>query len=74
MLLRHTRSVHTVGMRFAIDVAFLTKRPRRRRHRRRCRRTGWRFLAAGGRSVLEAEAGAFERWGLEAGDRLEIKG
>ena len=28
----------------------------------------------GGRSVLEAEAGAFERWGLVPGDRLEIKG
>ena len=24
LLLRHTRSVHTLGMRFAIDVAFLT--------------------------------------------------
>ena len=24
LLLRHTRSVHTIGMRFAIDVAFLT--------------------------------------------------
>ena len=24
LLLRHTRSVHTVGMRFPIDVAFLT--------------------------------------------------
>jgi hypothetical protein len=25
------------------------------------------------RSVLEAEAGAFERWGLKIGDRLEIR-
>jgi uncharacterized membrane protein (UPF0127 family) len=26
------------------------------------------------RSVIEAEAGAFERWGIGVGDRLEIKG
>jgi uncharacterized membrane protein (UPF0127 family) len=73
LLLRHTRSVHTVGMRFAIDVAFLTDdlrvlavtclRPSRVGLPRR-----------GGRAVLEAEAGAFERWGLVTGDRLEIKG
>jgi uncharacterized protein len=72
LLLMHTRSVHTIGMRFAIDVAFLDRElsvldivclapwrmamPRRR-----------------GRSVLEAEAGAFERWGLRAGDRLELR-
>ena len=73
LLLRHTRSVHTVGMRFAIDVAFLTGdleviavsclRPYRLGLPRR-----------GGRAVLEAEAGAFERWRLSPGDRLEIKG
>jgi uncharacterized membrane protein (UPF0127 family) len=28
----------------------------------------------GGRAVLEAEAGAFERWKLVPGDALEIKG
>ncbi len=71
MVLPRTRSVHTVGMRFAIDVAFCdrelvvvgttTLRPWRislpRRH---------------GRWVIEAEAGAFERWGLRVGDRLEL--
>ncbi|MGO8876137.1 MAG: DUF192 domain-containing protein [Acidimicrobiales bacterium] len=72
MLLTHTRGVHSLGMRFAIDVAYLDKdlvvvdTVILRRHsmalpRRRAR------------SVLEAEAGAFERWGLKAGDRLEIK-
>ena len=73
MLLRRTRSVHTIGMRFAIDIAFLsddltvvaTRTLRRQRialpHR-------------GGRCVLEAQAGAFARWQLVAGDRLEIKG
>ena len=73
MLLRGTRSVHTIGMRFAIDVAFLsddlrvvavvTMRPQRIALPRR-----------GGRSVLEAQAGAFERWALTPGDLLEIKG
>jgi hypothetical protein len=73
MLLRGTRSVHTIGMRFAIDVAFLaddlrvvatvTLKPQRVALPRR-----------GTRSVLEAEAGAFERWGLAPGDLLEIKG
>ena len=72
MLLRPARSVHTLGMRFPIDVAFCDGdlvvqavcamgrhrlgRPRLRAH-----------------SVLEAERGAFERWGLRPGDRLEIK-
>lgn len=73
MLLRGTRSVHTIGMRFAIDVAFLTDdlyvvdvvtmHPQRIALPRR-----------GGRSVLEAQAGAFERWSLSPGDFLEIKG
>jgi len=73
ILLRGTRSVHTIGMRFPIDVAFLTHdlrvvavvtmRPQRIALPRR-----------GGRSVLEAEAGAFERWTLAPGDFLEIKG
>jgi uncharacterized membrane protein (UPF0127 family) len=26
------------------------------------------------RSLIEAEAGAFERWGLRVGDHLEIEG
>lgn len=72
MVFPHTRSVHTLGMRFALDVAFLDRDlvvlatvrvrpwsmalPRRR-----------------ARLVLEAPAGAFERWGLAAGDRLELK-
>ena len=72
LVLPHTRSVHTVGMRFTLDVAVCdidlvvldvlrvpplrVTRPRRR-----------------GRTVVEAEAGAFERWGLRAGDHLELR-
>ena len=73
MVLPRTRSVHTMGMRFAIDVAFcdgdllvlgVARVPPRRLvlPRRRCR------------TVVEAEAGAFQRWGLRPGDRLELRG
>jgi uncharacterized protein len=73
MVLPHTRSVHTFGMTFAIDVAFCDKdlvvmgattmKP-------------WRIglPRRGGRWVIEAEAGAFERWGLRVGDHLELRG
>lgn len=72
LLLQHTSSVHSFGMHFAIDVAFLDRnlvvldltelRP-------------WRVALPRlrARSVLEAEAGAFERWGLHVGDQLELR-
>lgn len=73
ILLPHCRSVHTLGMRFPIDVAFLDRRgkvvavvaPMRRW---RLGRT--RFRAA---QVLEAEAGAFDRWQLAVGDVVEVR-
>lgn len=72
MVLERCRNVHTFGMRFPIDVAF-------------CDRDGvvvrvatlpphrispivWRAAR-----VLEAEAGAFDRWGVRVGDRLELR-
>jgi uncharacterized membrane protein (UPF0127 family) len=72
LLLRPARSVHTAGMRFSIDVAFLDRefvvlRVQRMRPWR-VSRLVWRA-----RSVLEAEAGAFSMWGLCPGDRLEIR-
>lgn len=72
LLLPHTRSVHSLGMRFPLDVAFLDGdlivieacllRP-------------WRVTRPRIRSrqVLEAEAGAFERWKLRPGDKLELR-
>ena len=72
LVFRKCRQVHTIGMRFTIDVAF-------------CDRDGvvrristlrpWRFSALVWRSrfVIEAESGAFERWGLRVGDRVEVK-
>ena len=72
LLIKPALSVHTVGMRFAIDVAFCDRdlnvvdivccmRP-------------WRLGRPrfGARSVIEAEAGSFERWKLAIGDALEI--
>ena len=66
MWLEPVKSVHSIGMRFAIDVAFvdrngavlrcLTMRP-------------WRITRVHlrSRSVIEAEAGRFASWGLAAG-------
>jgi len=72
MVLSPCRSVHTFGMKFTIDVAFLdaddvvvnvlTMEPQRlSMPRRRARR------------VIEARAGAFERWELEVGQKLEVR-
>ena len=72
LLLRPARSVHTFGMRFPIDVAFCDRdltvvdtvcMGRHRLGRPRLR----------AHCVIEAEAGAFERWRLRPGDELEIK-
>lgn len=73
LLLRPARSVHSFGMRFPIDVAFVDRdlvvlRTCRLRPNRMTLPV-WRAHA-----VIEAEAGAFSRWGLEPGDRLEIRG
>ena len=72
LLLRPARSVHTLGMRFPIDVAWcdrdlnvvrIARLPRNRLSRPVLR----------ARSVLEAEAGAFARWNLAVGDHLELE-
>ena len=71
LLLRPARSVHTIGMRFSIDVAFIGPQDQVLDlvHMRpgRVSRPRW-----GSRSVLEASAGSFERWGLIPGDVVEV--
>ena len=64
--------VHSIGMRFALDVAFCDRDMVVRRVvcLKRFRMTRPSFRAP---CVLEAEAGAFERWQLHLGDELEIK-
>ncbi len=73
LVIRPCRQVHTIGMRFPIDVAF-------------CDRTGTVLHVSTlpprriSRPVLhasfaiEARAGSFERWKLRSGDVVEIKG
>ena len=72
LVLRPCRQIHTLGMRFPIDVAFcdpegvvlrtVTVPP-------------WRVTRVVWRSgfVVEAAAGSFERWQLRAGDTIEVK-
>ena len=71
VVLRPCRWVHTVAMRFATDVAYLDRSgvvvktvhmP--------CHRIGVPVFRAS--TVVEAEAGAFARWGLRVGDVIEI--
>jgi uncharacterized membrane protein (UPF0127 family) len=73
LLLERTRSVHTVGMRFPIDVAFCDKDLRIVRivtlPARRVTRPAWRA-----RCAIEVEAGRFAHWNVKVGDQLEIKG
>ncbi len=66
------RWIHTVGMRFAVDVAYLDRDGRviktlqMRKHR-----IGIPVLHS--RRVIEAEAGAFARWGVHVGDVIEVR-
>ena len=66
------RSVHTAGMKFAVDVAFLSEDLV---VVRTVRLAPWRVARPrrGARSVLETEAGALDRWGVRLGDRLDIR-
>jgi uncharacterized membrane protein (UPF0127 family) len=73
LLIQPAKSVHTFGMRFPIDVAFVDKNMVVLRIVTMSRwRLGRPVLKAHG--VIEAEAGAFGHWNLKVGDQLEIKG
>src|SRR5258708_1465996 len=66
------RTVHTAGMKFPIDVAFLSEDLTVVRVDRL---KPWR-VAMGGRAARSAvltEAGALERWGVHVGDQLEVR-
>jgi uncharacterized membrane protein (UPF0127 family) len=72
ILLRPCRAVHSMGMRFPIDVAFLD---RDLRVLKVVSMRPWRLTlpVLRARAVLEAERGAFRAWELKPGDELEIK-
>jgi uncharacterized membrane protein (UPF0127 family) len=72
LLLRPAFVVHTFGMRFPIDVAFCD----RRLHVRAVVTMGrnrFNRPRLGTSVILEAQAGAFTRWRLGPGSRLEIE-
>jgi uncharacterized membrane protein (UPF0127 family) len=73
LLLQPAKSVHTIGMRFPIDVAFVDKDMVVLRTvtmaRWRIGRPVWKAHA-----VIEARADTFGHWNLQVGDQLEVKG
>lgn len=72
MVLPHCNWVHTIGVRCALDVAYLDDES----HVVKVQRLGRMRLAMpvrGARTVVEAKAGSFERWGLHVGDVIEIR-
>ena len=71
-VIERCRWVHTVGMKIPIDIAYLdrdgvvVKTVAMRRHR-----IGAPVWKA--RTVIEAEGGAFARWGVHVGDTIEVR-
>lgn len=72
LLLRPAKSVHTIGMRFPLDVAWCDRDLVVLRVARVPRNRITRPVARAA-AVLEAEAGSFARWELTAGDQLELQ-
>jgi len=73
MVFTRGRQIHTIGMRFPVDVAFCDRRGAVL-HTTTLR--PWRMSrpVLRSRMVIEAEAGAFERWQLRPGDVVELTG
>ena len=73
ILLRPAKSVHTLRMRFPIDVAFCDRELRVLRVTTLSRnRLARPVLKA--HAVIESEAGTMARWGVRVGDQLEVRG
>ena len=72
LVLAPCRWIHTIGMRFDIDVAYLDADGVvvKTVHMRRLR-IGAPVMRA--RSVIEAQGGAFARWGVRMGDVIEVR-
>lgn len=72
LVLESTRSVHTIGMHFDLDVAFIDADNIVIRtlqlHSNRITPPVWRA-----RMVIEAEAGSFGQWELKIGDKVEVR-
>ncbi|MEI6402620.1 MAG: DUF192 domain-containing protein [Actinomycetota bacterium] len=71
-VLPRCRWVHTVRMRFPLDVAYLDDEGTvMKTVRMHVHRVGVPVWSASW--VIEAEAGAFARWGLRVGDTIELR-
>ena len=72
LVLKPARQIHTFGMRFAIDVAWCDRSGRVLTTATvpPNRLSAWVFRA---HTVLEAEAGAFARLGIVAGERFAFR-
>jgi hypothetical protein len=72
LVLPNCRWVHTIGMRCALDVAYLDDESRVMKVQQLSpMRLPMPVLAA--HSVVEARAGSFERWGVRVGDVVGVR-
>jgi hypothetical protein len=72
LVLPNCRWVHTIGMRCALDVAYLDDESRVMKVQQLSpMRLPMPVLAA--HSVVEARVGSFERWGVRVGDIVEVR-
>ena len=72
LVLPRCRWVHTLGMKCALDVAYLDCDSRVMKTQRLVpMRLPLPVPAA--HTVVEAKAGSFERWGLHVGDSVEVR-
>jgi uncharacterized protein len=71
-VIENTRWIHTFGMRFSLDVAYVgADGTVLRVDRLAANRMGRPERTAV--MVVEAQAGAFERWGLRVGEQVELR-
>ena len=67
-----TQAIHTFGMRFPIDVAFLDRRLRVKRIYHRLAPFRLTSFVWGARSVLELESGSLANSGTAIGDEIQF--
>jgi len=66
------RWVHSVGMRYPIDVGYLDA-DSRLVHVQRLQPMRMSMPVPAARTVIEARAGSFARWGLQLGDVVNVR-
>ncbi len=70
--IENAKALHSFGMKFDLDVAFVNSDmvvvKQCRLPRNRCT-----SIVFGAKGAFEAEAGAFGKWGLAVGDKIELR-